>query len=85
MSITTQIKSPAHEADDDLERLLGDKALFDLRAPQTLGGPSQPTLNRARRAGLLPVVKNGNRTLLTRATVKRILTEGLGPIPWKTT
>jgi hypothetical protein len=85
MSITAQIKSPAHEADDDLDRLLGDKMLFDLRAPQTYGGPSSPTLYRAKRAGLLPVVKNGNRSMLTRATMKKILTEGLGPIPWKTT
>jgi hypothetical protein len=85
MSITDQIKSPAHGADDDLDRLLGDKMLFDFRAPQTYGGPSSPTIYRAWRHGLIDVVKNGNRSMLTRATMKKILTEGLGPIPWKAT
>jgi hypothetical protein len=74
---------PGGEEEALLERLLGDKALFDIRAPQTFGGPSPPTLYRALGAGLLDVVKNGNRTSLTRATMKRILLQGLGPIPAK--
>jgi hypothetical protein len=90
MSIALKVKPSAHDpstglGDDDLDRILGDRMLFDLRAPHTFGGPSSPTLYRALRAGLLPVVKNGNRTMLTRATMKKILTEGLGPIPCKVT
>ena len=89
MSIVAKIK-PAHDpstgsGSDDLDRLLGDRALFPLTEPQKHGGPSAPTLYRAWRHGLIEVVKNGNRSMLTRATVKRILTEGLGPIPWKAT
>jgi hypothetical protein len=82
MSITPDIDAQ-DEAGADLERILGDKWLFDLRAPQAFGGPSSPTLYRALNAGLLPVVKNGNRTMLTRATMKKILLKGLGAIPWK--
>jgi hypothetical protein len=84
MSIALKIEPPDHGplTDDDLDRLLGNRML---RAPQTFGGPSVPTLYRAWRHGLIEVVKNGNRTMLTRATMKKILTEGLGPIPWKTT
>ena len=82
MSITPDIDAQ-DEPGADLERILGDKLLFDLRAPQAFGGPSSPTLYRALNAGLLPVVKNGNRTMLTRATMKKILLKGLGAIPWK--
>jgi hypothetical protein len=82
MSIASKIKA-AHEVGDDLDRLLGNKALFDLQAPKTFGGPSSPTLYRALRAGLFPVVKNGNRTRITRETMKMILREGLGRIPSK--
>ena len=87
MPIALKIKPPDHGplTGDDLDRILGDRALFPLTEPQKHGGPSSPTLYRAKRAGILPVVKNGNRTLLTRATMKKILTEGLGPIPWKAT
>jgi hypothetical protein len=68
------------DRDADLDRLLGDKLLFDLTAPQTYGGPSKPSIYRARDAGLVEFVKNGNRSMLTRATMKKILTTGLGPI-----
>jgi hypothetical protein len=68
---------------DDIDALLGDKALFTLDEPAKYGGPSRPTLFRARKAGILPVVKNGSLTRITRATMKRILVEGLGHIPWE--
>jgi hypothetical protein len=64
----------------EVDRLLGDRALFKLDALQALGGPSRPTLQRAARAGLIKLVKNGDSSDLTRSTVKRILLEGLGPI-----
>jgi hypothetical protein len=38
MSITPDIDAQ-DEAGADLERILGDKWLFDLRAPQAFGGP----------------------------------------------
>jgi hypothetical protein len=87
MSITSERTAQNradNQADADLERRLGDKLLFDLKAPQTLGGPSRPTLYRARDAGIIEFVKNGNRSLLTRATMKKILREGLGHIPAST-
>jgi hypothetical protein len=71
------------EQDADLDRLLGEKLLFDLKAPQRLGGPSKPSIYRARGAGLVEFVKNGNRSMLTRATMNKILREGLGHIPTK--
>ena len=49
---------------------------------RAMGGPSPPTLYRAAREGLIDLVKNGSSSDLTRATVKRILLEGLGPIPF---
>ena len=71
---------------DDLDRLLGDKMLFDLRSRRRYGGPSRAdALSSQARTAFIEVVKNGNRSMLTRATMKKILTEGLGPIPWKAT
>jgi hypothetical protein len=78
------MKNPADPArETDIDRLLGKKALFNMRELKPLGGPSSPTLYRARRAGIIETVQNGGRTTLTRATVKRILLEGLGSIPWR--
>ena len=70
-------KSPKEE---ELDALLGPKALFKMSEVTEWGGPSVPTLQRARRQGLLEVVKNGASTDLPRAEVKRIFLEGLGPI-----
>jgi hypothetical protein len=67
----------------EIDRLLGDKLLFDMKAPQAFGGPSPATLYRAVRANLFPVVRNGGRTRLTRVTMKKILLEGVGYIPWR--
>ena len=53
-----------------------------MREVTEMGGPSVPTQQRAAREGLIKVIKNGASADLTRATVKRILTEGLGPIPF---
>jgi hypothetical protein len=67
------------QADEDIDRILGDCALFPLDL-RPYGGPSPPTLYRARRAGMIETVTSGNRTRLTRATAKRILLEGLAPV-----
>jgi hypothetical protein len=67
----------------EIDRLLGDKLLFDMTAPQAFGGPSPATLYRAVRAKIFPVVRNGGRTQITRETMKKILLEGVGYIPWR--
>jgi hypothetical protein len=64
----------------EVERLLGKRALFKMSEIRGMGGPSVPTLQRAAREGLITVVRNGASADLTRATVKRIFLEGLGPI-----
>ena len=66
----------------DLDRILGDQALFPITEPQKYGGPSSPTIYRALRAGKVTVVKNGDRTRLTRGEMKRILLKGIGPVPF---
>jgi hypothetical protein len=72
-------KSPEEE-EVELDRLLGDLALFDITDPQKFGGPSPPVLYRARRAGMIETVEVGGRTKLTRATMKRLLLKGLGRV-----
>jgi hypothetical protein len=64
----------------EIDRLLGDRALFNITDLQKFGGPSSPVLYRARRAGMIELVDVGGRTKISRATVKRILLEGLGRI-----
>ena len=64
----------------EIDQLLGKKALFRLNELQPMGGPSEPTLWRAWREGLIELVRNGKINTLTRATTKRILLEGLGPV-----
>jgi hypothetical protein len=64
----------------ELDRILGDRALFDITDPQKFGGPSPPVIYRARRAGMIELVDVGGRTKISRATLKRILLEGLGRV-----
>jgi hypothetical protein len=64
----------------EVDSLLGKKALFRLNELQPMGGPSEPTLWRARREGLIEFVRNGKINSLTRATAKRILLYGIGPV-----
>jgi hypothetical protein len=68
------------EAAADLDRLLGDNALFMLNEARGKLRVSMPTLYRAMRAGRVPYVMNGSRRALTRPVMKRLLREGLGPI-----
>jgi hypothetical protein len=69
-------------AEAELDRILGDRALFKLKSLQQFGGPSTQTLYRAAKLGIIQLVKNGSSTDLTRETAKRILLYGLGPIPF---
>jgi hypothetical protein len=64
----------------EVDRLLGNLALIKLSALQPMGGPSEPTLYRAECEGLIKFVRNGRINSLTRATAKRILLHGLGPV-----
>jgi hypothetical protein len=73
---------PKSPDEDEVDRLLGKRALFKMSEVRAMGGPSPPTLYRAAREGLIELVKNGSSSDLTRGTVKRILLEGLGPIPF---
>jgi hypothetical protein len=70
-------KSPEEE---EIDRLIGDRVLFDVDDPQKFGGPSPPVIYRARRAGMIELVDVGGRTKLSRATMKRLLLKGLGRV-----
>jgi hypothetical protein len=70
-------KSPDEE---EIDRILGSRLLFDVTEPQKFGGPSPPVIFRARRAGMIDLIDSGGRTKLTRATMKRLVTEGLGRV-----
>ena len=75
-------KSPEEEAEEEeeIDRLLGDRALFDVDDPQKFGGPSPPVIYRARRAGMIELVDVGGRTKISRATMKSLLLKGLGRV-----
>jgi hypothetical protein len=76
-----QALSPEKSAEEqDVERLLGDRVLFDMSDPQKFGGPSTAVIYRARRAGMIGTVNSSGRTKLTRATMKKILLEGLSVV-----
>jgi len=68
------------EAAADLDRLLGDHALFMLNEVSKKLRVSMPTLYRAMRLGRIPYVMNGNRRALTRPVLKRLLREGVGQL-----
>jgi hypothetical protein len=73
------VKSPEEE---EIDRLLGERALFDVGDPQKFGGPSPQVIYRARRAGMIETVEMGGLTKLSRATMKRLLLKGLGRVPF---
>jgi hypothetical protein len=60
------------EPDAELDRILGNKLLFDLTEPQCYGGPSVPTLYRMRRDGRIEFTKSGALSKLNRETMKRV-------------
>ena len=68
------------EAAADLDRILGDHALFMLNEACRKLRISMPTLYRAMRLGRIPYVMNGNRRALTRPVMKRLLREGVGQL-----
>jgi excisionase family DNA binding protein len=81
MTATNEIEASAwDEADEDLDRILGDQLLFTIRDAAKLLNVSTPTVYRAMGRGTLPFVKNGNRRNITRPVMKRRIREGLGPL-----
>ena len=72
------------EAAVDLDRILGDTALFMLNEARPKLRVSMPTLYRAMRAGRIPYVWVGSRRAITRPVMKRLLREGIGRILDKT-
>jgi hypothetical protein len=60
------------EWDAELDRVLGDRLLFDLDEPQQHGGPSKATLYRWRQAGLIEFTKSGALSKLNRPMMKRV-------------
>jgi excisionase family DNA binding protein len=81
MSIANESEALAqNEADEDLDRILGSRALFPIRVAAELLNVSMPTMYRAMGKGVLPFVKNGNRRNITRPVMKNRLREGLGPL-----
>lgn len=65
------------EQDAELDRILGDRLLFDLHEPQRYGGPSVATLYRWRQAGLIGFTKSGALSKLNRPMMKRVC-RGIG-------
>ena len=84
MKLKRAVASPPRERSPEevaeIDRLIGDRALFDIDEPQKFGGPSPPVIYRARRAGMIELVDVGGRTKISRATMKRLLLEGLGRV-----
>jgi excisionase family DNA binding protein len=80
MRTATKIQAPtADEATADLDRILGDDALFLLHEARKKLRLSMPTLYRAMRLGRIPFVMVGSRRAITRPVMKRLLREGIPP------
>ena len=80
MTTTLEIASARAEEIADLDRILGDHALFMLNEVSKKLRVSMPTLYRAMRLGRIPYVMNGNRRALMRPVMKRLLREGVGQL-----
>ena len=74
------LDSAEDEVAADLDRILGDTALFMLNEARPMLRVSMPTLYRAMRAGRVPYVWVGSRRAITRPVMKRLLREGIGRI-----
>ena len=68
------------EAAADLDRILGDRALFMLNEACRNLRISMPSIYRGMRAGRIPYVWVGSRRAITRPVLKRLLREGIGRI-----
>ena len=68
---------PAEEA-ADLDRILGDHALFMLNEACRKLRISMPSIYRGMRAGRIPYVWVGSRRAITRPVMKRLMRNGVG-------
>jgi excisionase family DNA binding protein len=75
--------SAPDEATADLDRILGDDALFLLNEASKRLRLSMPTIYRAMRLGRIPFVMVGSRRAITRPVMKRLLREGIPPFAGK--
>ena len=67
------------EAAADLDRILGDRALFMLNEACRNLRISMPSIYRGMRAGRIPYVWVGSRRAITRPVMKRLMRNGVGP------
>ena len=67
------------EAAADLDRILGDRALFMLNEACRNLRISMPSIYRGMRAGRIPYVWIGSRRAITRPVMKRLMRNGVGP------
>jgi hypothetical protein len=70
------------EAAADLDRILGDEALFMLNEACRKLRISMPSIYRGMRAGRIPYVWIGSRRAITRPVMKRLMRNGVGPF-WR--
>jgi hypothetical protein len=77
------VENKDREDRDDLDRLLGDRALFTLKEASETLRISPPSLYRAMRLSRIPYVMNGNRRMFTRSVMKHLLREGVGRLAGK--
>jgi hypothetical protein len=73
------------EATADLDRILGDHALFMLNEACRKLRISIPSVYRGMRAGRIPYVWVGSRRAITRPVMKRLMRNGVGPFSRKDT
>jgi hypothetical protein len=66
--------------EDDIDRILGSRALFTLREAVDLLRVSPPTMYRAMRQRRVEYVMSCNRRQIKRLEMKRLLRNGLGPL-----
>jgi excisionase family DNA binding protein len=67
------------EAAADLDRILGEDALFRLDEACKRLRISMPSIYRGMRAGRIPYVWIGSRRAITRPVMKRLMRNGVGP------
>jgi hypothetical protein len=68
------------EAAVDLDRILGDHALFRLNEACRKLRISMPSIYRGMRAGRIPFVWVGSRRAITRPVMKCLMRNGVGPL-----
>ena len=76
----SMLDSIPDEATVDLDRILGDLALFRLNEACRKLRISMPSIYRGMRAGRIPFVWVGSRRAITRPVMKCLIRSGVGPL-----